>query len=55
MPHIKRRNRSETPEWALRLLEELAKLKKDVQWMRYTIYFIVLPLLFAILAKVLSS
>jgi len=55
MPHIKRKNRFETPEWALQLLEEFAKLKKDVHWMRYTVYFIVLPLLLAILAQVLSS
>jgi len=43
------------PYWVTELLVQIGKIKRDIYWLKLTVYFVILPLLFTILAKLLSS
>jgi len=49
------KDKPDRPYWVTELLFEIGRLKRDVYWLRVTVYFVILPLLFTILAKLLSS
>jgi len=43
------------PYWVAELLVQLGSLKRDIYWLKLTVYFVILPLLLTILGKLLSS